>query len=119
MTLPASYWAQIPEVRDWLHRTYSRGLGHGAQLVEAYRRADNVATVDRILTILEEEGWIKRLKYVPTVEQIFFGVGGRPPGKKASHATGYAVEFTWEAVYDCEELMKFLGIGQSAPPAGV
>lgn len=121
----ASYVAQIPDVRDWLHRCYSWGIVHGAQLVMALGspnhhkktgQADNVATADRILMRLEEEKWIIRRAYEPTREQLFFGVGGREPGKRAAKGCGHAIEHCWEVNEEHEELRTFLELKPRPAP---
>lgn len=121
----ASYYAQIPDVRDWLHRCYSRGIAHGAQLVMALGspnhhkktgQADNVATADRILMRLEEAGWIIRRAYEPTRDQLFFGVGGRGPGKRAAKGCGHAIEHCWETNEENEELRTFLELKPRPAP---
>lgn len=124
----ASYYAQIPDVRDWLHRCYSRGIAHGALLVEALGspnhhkkcgQADNVATADRILDRLEEEKWIVRRAYEPTREQLFFGVGGRGPGKRATKGMGHAIEHCWEVNEENEDLRAFLELKPRKEPPPV
>lgn len=99
MTFPIRTYVEMQPVKDWLHRLYAHGAAHGGELVESWRVADNVSTTCRVLDALVDEGWIiPHEKSAPTLEMVFFGVGGRAPGTKsrggrwrASHT--YACEF--------------------------
>lgn len=86
-----------PAIRDWLHRLYSLGRGHGSQLVEDMARpyhTDNARTAELLLEALTAEGWIMRdPKPSPTRTQVFAGVGGRGPGHRPNAGNAYYQEF--------------------------
>ncbi len=65
-----------PAAVAWLERLRGTGFAHGADLVETMLMADNVNIVDRILEALEEDEIARRISFVPTVSQLFFGHGG-------------------------------------------
>lgn len=107
-------YIEMPAVKDWLHRCYSRGFAHGGDLVESWRIADNVSQSCRVLDALVDRGWLTPCEAAtPTREQVFFGVGGRRPGIntrgqkwRASHT--YSIEFGYEPNLDCGEFMEWI-----------
>lgn len=111
MALYLTYAGMRP-VKDWLHRCYSRSFAHGAELVESWRIADNVATSCRALDLLVDAGWIiPNATSTPTLEMRVFGVGGRSGAKngqkwRASHS--YACEFGYAPNYDCAEFTDWI-----------
>lgn len=116
MSFPIHTYREMEPVKNWLHKLYSTGFAHGFELVESWRVADNVATSQRVLDALVDEGWITpHPTATPTKEMVFFGLGGRPPGVqtrgkkwRASHT--YSVEFGFYPNLDCPEFLEWLGV---------
>lgn len=76
---------------------------------------DNCRTTDQILNVLVDAGWLKPLKYAPSLEQTFFSVGGRSvrkqfksPQWRSSHT--YAQEWSYEPNLESREFMAYLGV---------
>lgn len=95
---------------DWIHRCYSIGTAHGSQLVEAIAGiGNNTRVADEILEVWLKAGWITQHENPsPTHDQLFLGVGGRPPGKRPSKATAHPIEFGYSANYESQSLLEFV-----------
>ena len=106
------------DVKDWLHRLYSRGEAHGSQLQEALGRPRdgrsgsfcNETDAMRELDRLEKAGWIVRGSYEQSSSQRFFGVGGRTPGVKAAKGAGYSTEHWYTPAADLDQKLKSSGL---------
>ncbi len=100
---------QWPEVIDWLRYVEGTTLGAGWQLIERLVKAgksDGPAWADRILGDLEKIGFIQRGKYEPSPSQIFFGVGGRRPGRNHNLAHTYPQEYNWTPLPPLTEFLR-------------
>lgn len=114
----AEYAAGLhPAAKDWIHRCWSTGHAHGAQLAEGLGTfrdkqlglMNSPTWADMILEALDAEGWIVRdAAPSPTVSQVFAGVGGRAPGVRASAAASYAHEFGYSPCRDSPGLVAYI-----------
>lgn len=94
------YASQLhPGIGTWLDQLRDTGRAHGSQLVVSLTRmSDNCAMSDRILRIFIEHEWvIQDMEPSPSTEQLFFGWGGRRPGKRPNRHTAGASEFGYYA----------------------
>ena len=94
-------------LHDWLHRLYSLGQGHGARLATdlASEVSNNCRTSDELLELFTNEGWIVRdPKPKPTRDQVFFGWGGKPPGRRGGYS--YPSEYGYRPADDLLERLK-------------
>lgn len=105
--------------REWLQRLWDVHGNHGNELAKLLGTprdgkpgmTDNVASADRILLAAEKAGWIKRAETAsPSMEQKFFGVGGMRGNHNHPEARS-AVEFWWEPIRNCKEIVDFLKTG--------
>lgn len=95
-------------LHDWLHRLYSLGHAHGSRLAEDLAAVvmANCRVSDDLLDTLTDAGWILRDdKPSPTRDQVFFGWGGRPPGKR-SRSMGSASEYGYRPGPDLLRLLQ-------------
>lgn len=105
-----------PGIKDWIHRCYSRGYAHGAQLAEDGGRFRDgrlgmcsTAWADRVLESLESAGWIVRDREPsPSASQRFGGVGGRTPGAVPNASNAYAQEFGYRPNYSSAGLLDYV-----------
>lgn len=87
---------QHPTFKLWLELVRDRGFAHGAKLCELFAKVciDNVSVADQTLEAAERAGLIVRdAKPAPTSSQVWFGVGGSPPGVRKSW--GMPCEYVW------------------------
>lgn len=109
-TLASAAIESWPEVRTWLEYCEGTLLAGGWQLVEAIGRAgrsDNCRSADEVLKECERRGWILKGKYDPSVSQVFFGVGGRQPGRAPKGHT-YPQEHAWTPLPALTEYLRSL-----------
>lgn len=91
--------------RDWAVRCWHTSLGSGPDLVNAL--ADSHAAA-QVLRCAEYAGWIKRVKWCPSREQQFFGVGGLDIKAAKNHASDFHIEcWTFEPCRDNEMYRLF------------
>ena len=81
-----------------------KGIFHGEDLVMALGTprdgkpglGDNVASAEKCLKAAEASNFIKRVKWQPTRQQLFFGVGGLGAPNRHNMAYRSATEFIWQ-----------------------
>lgn len=92
------------EVFDaWLEECRGRGYLEGSKLAHMLGSPhegrpglpDNVSAADEFLKAAVDEGLLRKLKHNPSVEQRFFGVGGRTV-KKGGDEYSRPVEYGYE-----------------------
>lgn len=107
--LPASYYLHPgilrPHLAQWLRSTINHGIGFGSELIDAlsgHGIATFPADTCARLTAFETEGFIQRVKWMPSFSRrVFLSLEGREAARGTSYT--YACDWSWTVPEDRRE----------------